>query len=518
MVLALSMLVAMLASTAIATAPAQASEADSFDHAVISYTVTVDLVDEEWIVSNETDTVSFGEHWDGTPIEEFVAQVATLPKADPSDGLQYNLGKVYSNASDTEPDASRVLTKCVGGEVFAALEIDDSLDFTGDSATASVDLTVVENSGGLTTSDCGTLRCSSAGANPWDNGDCRNGLSPIHTPFNPLWLFASSNRSTAVSSFSLAMPARPEPGQITAGPVQTHTLVASISGDASATATITAQVHRVRTALPIFFVPDLVDVGLIGCIVNPASCEEPPPAPESGPVECDTTWIWCGIPTDDLCLLSPSSCQVIPECIRTGTCTIDPVPTPAKFCDGHTVTVDISAGESPTSGDDVILGTAGDDEIDGLEGDDIICGLEGNDLLRGAKGADKLIGGPGNDTLRGMGGADVLDGGAGNDRLIGNHRNDLLLGGEDGDILQGGAGRDRVRGDAGNDKLNGGPGPDKLWGDAGDDLIKGQTGNDTLLGGTGSDRLIGGLGVNSLDGGSGVDTCRVDNNSAPEAC
>jgi Ca2+-binding RTX toxin-like protein len=187
-------------------------------------------------------------------------------------------------------------------------------------------------------------------------------------------------------------------------------------------------------------------------------------------------------------------------------------------CDGQSVTVNIGLGQTPTEGPDVILGTSGDDVIDGLGGDDIICGLGGDDTLRGAKGADRILGGDGNDIIRGMGGADALFGGAGSDRLIGNHRNDLLMGGEGNDFLLGGAGRDRGRGEAGNDTINGGPGPDRLWGDAGDDIVKGQTGNDVLFGGADADRLIGGLGINTLDGGAGPDTCRVDNDSPPEAC
>ena len=42
-------------------------------------------------------------------------------------------------------------------------------------------------------------------------------------------------------------------------------------------------------------------------------------------------------------------------------------------CNGLTVDVDLNAGDTPTSGDDVILGTSGADTINGLGGNDTIC-------------------------------------------------------------------------------------------------------------------------------------------------
>lgn len=80
--------------------------------------------------------------------------------------------------------------------------------------------------------------------------------------------------------------------------------------------------------------------------------------------------------------------------------------------------VDIGAGESGTSGNDLILGTdKADAEIRGGAGDDCILGGKGNERQKSGKGwipgiygedgDDVLIGGPGN--------SDICDGGAGND-------------------------------------------------------------------------------------------------------
>ena len=52
-----------------------------------------------------------------------------------------------------------------------------------------------------------------------------------------------------------------------------------------------------------------------------------------------------------------------------------------RRCNGRVVTVDIGAGDIPTSNADVIFGTIGNDIINGLGGDDTICGLGGNDII-----------------------------------------------------------------------------------------------------------------------------------------
>ena len=85
---------------------------------------------------------------------------------------------------------------------------------------------------------------------------------------------------------------------------------------------------------------------------------------------------------------------------------------------GLTNVVDIGAGETGTSANDLILGTDKNDaEIRGGAGDDCILGGKGNERQRinkvwgpgifGEEGDDVIIGGPGN--------LDHCDGGPGND-------------------------------------------------------------------------------------------------------
>ncbi len=224
-------------------------------------------------------------------------------------------------------------------------------------------------------------------------------------------------------------------------------------------------------------------------------------------------------------------------------------------CDDRIVTVDLASGESPTDGDDVIIGTPITDTIDGLGGNDVICGGggddfinggAGNDRILGEAGNDKLAGGSGNDTvianngndqLFGGSGDDFLDGGAGNDVLAGAAGNDIIaggsgadrvLGGADDDTISGGTGSDKLFGLFGNDIISGGSEPDLISGGAGEDVVAGGAGNDfvaggadddRVLGGTGNDRLRGGLGADRMfglaglddfDGGDGQDQCVSD--------
>lgn len=198
------------------------------------------------------------------------------------------------------------------------------------------------------------------------------------------------------------------------------------------------------------------------------------------------------------------------------------------FCDGHEVTVNLANGQTPTSGDDVILGTNGDDVIDALGGNDIICAQGGNDTIHAGSGRDRVFGQDGKDTISGGRGADVIDGGTGNDELHGNNGNDTLRGdrgndnlfGDDGkDTLNGGNGNDDLFGDAdgdtivganGNDNIRGGSGQDDIRGNAGDDVIKAGKGADQLSGGNGNDDLDGGKGLDTNSGGNGTDTCAAD--------
>lgn len=92
-------------------------------------------------------------------------------------------------------------------------------------------------------------------------------------------------------------------------------------------------------------------------------------------------------------------------------------------CAGINITniVDVGAGESGTSGNDLILGTAGNDRvIRGRGGDDCILGGAGDDSRRlpfnfipglyGGNGDDVLIGGPGYDACSGGNGSDTYIG------------------------------------------------------------------------------------------------------------
>ena len=221
---------------------------------------------------------------------------------------------------------------------------------------------------------------------------------------------------------------------------------------------------------------------------------------------------------------------------------------PALFCNGLVVDVDLGAGETPTAGDDVILGTAfanlivagtgndticggggddtinagpGDDWVDAGDGDDTVFGLAGEDTIFGGAGIDELLGqadddeifgGPGNDTVNGGPGDDQLEGGDGNDTVFGVDGEDLIFGGPGNDILVGQGDDDTIFGDSfflggagGNDRINGGPGNDAATGGPGNDNVFGLSGNDTLNGGTGDDFVHGFDGNDILDGGEGDD-------------
>lgn len=204
----------------------------------------------------------------------------------------------------------------------------------------------------------------------------------------------------------------------------------------------------------------------------------------------------------------------------------EPVVAPL-MCGGSVVTINLSAGDRPTPGDDVILGTEGNDLIAAGEGNDIVCGLGGHDQVWGQAGDDTIFGGEGHDVLRGGAGDDTIDGGPGIDDVSGSIGNDTLTGGPgndkavrggpDNDVLTGGAGDDltvsgnagddSVSGGTGNDRVTGGPGDDVVDGGAGDDELLGNAGNDLVLGSAGDDQLFGGGGTDELDGGADADLC-----------
>ncbi len=174
-------------------------------------------------------------------------------------------------------------------------------------------------------------------------------------------------------------------------------------------------------------------------------------------------------------------------------------------CQNAAITVNIAAGDVPTDGDDVILGTAGPDVINGGEGDDIICGAGGDDVINGGDGKDLIDGGAGDDMINAGQGLDAVFAGGGDD---------FVSGGRGKDTIFGGAGNDDLRGNEGTDTIDGGAGDDELRGGQKADLLVGGTGNDELIGGTRPDVLDGGPGVDSFNGGSGADSCAADPDGA----
>ncbi len=89
-------------------------------------------------------------------------------------------------------------------------------------------------------------------------------------------------------------------------------------------------------------------------------------------------------------------------------------------CDGLAITVDLNDGDTPTNGDDVILGTPGPDTINALGGNDRICAGDRGDTVNGGEGNDRMFGFKGSDTLNGGNGNDRTVGGKGNDTCRGN--------------------------------------------------------------------------------------------------
>ncbi|MGQ7848733.1 GDSL-type esterase/lipase family protein [Granulosicoccus sp. 3-233] len=208
-----------------------------------------------------------------------------------------------------------------------------------------------------------------------------------------------------------------------------------------------------------------------------------------------------------------------------------------ETCNGKPVTVYLANGDSPTAGDDVILGTAGNDTINALGGNDTICALAGNDtidagngndwvdasagndVVDGGDGNDYIIGGSGNDELSGGEGDDELLGHSGDDQLVGENGADVLKGGDGVDLILGGPGNDNiitgngstvghpwfVSGGSGNDTITGGSDNDDILGATGDDLIIGNNGDDELAGGDGEDVISGGNGMDTITGGNDDD-------------
>lgn len=191
-------------------------------------------------------------------------------------------------------------------------------------------------------------------------------------------------------------------------------------------------------------------------------------------------------------------------------------------CNGLPVTVDISLGQVPTTGNDVILGTAAADTIDALAGNDTVCGGGGADTLKGNTGNDTLLGEAGADKLLGAAGTDTLNGGADNDTITPGADVDSIVGDTGLDTVSysdataavtvnlttlsvsGGSGADTI---SGIERITGSKYADTLTGDGAVNVLSGGAGADTLSGLAGNDSLTGGAGADSLSGGANTDTC-----------
>ncbi len=169
-----------------------------------------------------------------------------------------------------------------------------------------------------------------------------------------------------------------------------------------------------------------------------------------------------------------------------------------KYCRGYGVTVDLAAGDRPTSGHDIIMGTPFKDTIKAGAGSDLICGMGGRDTIWGGPGHDLIDAGPGKD---------VIKGGAGQDAIFAGAQSDKVFAGRGNDYVEGGLGDDRIMLGGGDDVAFGGPGNDSMFGLAGEDWLIGEAGDDRLVGGGGLDHLVGGEGRNWGAAGGGVDEC-----------
>lgn len=180
----------------------------------------------------------------------------------------------------------------------------------------------------------------------------------------------------------------------------------------------------------------------------------------------------------------------------------------------NTALIDIigdSVTNTPTSGDDVIIGTPGDDNVDLGDGHDAFwAGSDdvGNDVISGGAGNDVIGAGPGNDTVNGGAGNDAIFGGVGNDELNGDAGADVIWGGSGEDKITGGSGDDVLGGGDFSDIILAGLGADIVYAgaDKSNDTVDGGAGDDILFGGGGNDQIIGGAGDDQMYGGAGNDT------------
>jgi len=120
-------------------------------------------------------------------------------------------------------------------------------------------------------------------------------------------------------------------------------------------------------------------------------------------------------------------------------------------CAGQPATVVLEAGEKPTVGDDVIVGTPDGDVVRAKAGNDLICTLGWGDHVNGGPGNDRVFTGPGQDSVYAGAGVDRVYGGGQGDQLYGLTGNDALYGQAGNDTLDGMEGTDVCDGGAGGD-------------------------------------------------------------------
>ncbi len=149
------------------------------------------------------------------------------------------------------------------------------------------------------------------------------------------------------------------------------------------------------------------------------------------------------------------------------------------LCDGLPVTVDLSHGQVPTSGDDVILGTAGADVVVAGGGDDVICAAGGDDVVEGGAGNDVVLGGSGSDAASFAGASTSVT---------------ASLATPDPQYTGSSTGTDTIRS------------VEKIFGSRRSDKLTGNGLNNALLGADGNDQLNGKGGTDQCDGGGGTDS------------
>ncbi len=173
--------------------------------------------------------------------------------------------------------------------------------------------------------------------------------------------------------------------------------------------------------------------------------------------------------------------------------------------------VDIAGGEQDIiSGIEHYLGGSANDIVIGNLSDNSISGFVGDDSLYGFAGADTLLGGDGNDLLDGGLDADLINGGSGNDTATYAGYSfgvDVDLSGATGSGVDT-QGTTDVLVDIEN--VIGSENSDTLTGDDGINLLNGMGGDDTLIGAKGADTLFGGSGSDTIDFSLGDNEVNVD--------